>query len=280
MNVTPEDGRYRDKLFDKLAPYVSEAAYVRARIIVESLWLRFLIHEVLPAGTVALQDEDIQKIMKFADEMPVEFTLRVGQIEDKTRHDVIGMITALREKFSDILTPQTEGYVHLGLTSEDVNDLSQKIMFINALKNVLMPQAETLVKTFRDVSKKFDALPDDANEGSTLSARYAYYADEIERYIPLIFHPDYLTVKFSGATGTHAAMGIIKQDRDTGKNIATRFTSQVAPDLHYLPVTDQINPHDDLVIWSCCVYEFANMLEQFCKYIWEDSGQDIWLDEK
>jgi adenylosuccinate lyase len=43
-------------------------------------------------------------------------------------------------------------------------------------------------------------------------------------------------------------------------------------------VTDQINPHDDFVVWAGFLNEFVRMVEDMCTEIWEDSGKDVWLD--
>lgn len=278
-NVTPEDGRYKEKIAE-LAPYLSEAALVRARIIVEALWLRFQIKEVLPEGTVSFTEEEFQKLIVFADDMPFQFTLRVGQIEAERKHDVIGMIEALREKFADILTPEKQGFIHLGLTSEDVNDLSQKILFKNTLNKVFHPKARQLVDQFNQTAERLDPLADPLNANFTLGARYRNYADRIAKHLNGVFDPSYLTVKFSGATGTHAAMGIIKKTDISGQQIARDFTAQVAPDLQYLPVTAQINPHDDYVIWCAQSYAMLAEIESICAEIWLDSGKDIWIDGK
>lgn len=278
VSISPEDGRYRKKT-EKLAPYVCEAAYIRARVIVEALWTRFLVQEVLPSGTVPLSQDNIERILTFADEMPVEFTLRVQEIEEERKHDVIGMIESLRELFADILTPETEGFIHLGLTSEDVNDLSQKLIFMNALRNVLLPYVVKLHMSFLEVAEKLDTLEDPNHTGYTLGARYREYASRIQQYFHSVFAPDYMTVKFGGATGTHVAMGIIKQEGTSGRAVASRFVSQIAPDLHYLPVTAQINPHDDFILWCQEVLHFAKDMFEICSDIWEDSGKDVWVDD-
>ena len=283
-NISPEDGRYRGQV-EKIAPYVNEAAYVRARVIVETLWLRFLMNEVLPQGTLNLKKEDLQEMMEFADNMPVEFTLRVGQIEAERKHDVIAVIEAMRERFSHILTPETEGFVHLGLTSEDVNDLSQKFMFINALNHVLYPEAIKLMETFQLVGARLDTLRDPKNHGSktlvngqfrdqSLGLRYKKYADAVSNSIAPVFVPDYLTTKFSGATGTHAAMGIIKKDDTTGREIGKKFCKTAGLDLHYLEASAQINPHDDFVLWALHARDLVAKIEKICDEIWDDSGTD------
>lgn len=269
-NISPADGRYK-KQIQILAPYVNEAAYVRARIIVEALWLRYLMTEILPEGTLRVEEKDLHRIMEFADEMPFDFTLRVGQIEDQRKHDVIGMIEALRERFSDILTPATEGFIHLGITSEDINDLSQKILFTNTLKNVLLPEAQRLVDEIKETATRIGGVI------HTLGEKYRRFAKTIENYIPGIFAPDYLTIKFSGATGTHAAMGIIRKGNKSSSDIAKDFTSKVAPNLQYLKATAQINPHDDFLIWCLYTMELAGELERICADIWVDSGKDLWI---
>lgn len=282
-NLTPEDGRYREQV-QELAPFLSEAAYIRARVILEALWLRFQMNEVLPPGTLNLKQEDLLKIFKFADEMPVEFTLRVGEIEAIRNHDVISVIEAIREKFADVLTPETEGYFHLGLTSEDVSDFAQKFMFINALKKSLLPKAEKLIKRFRETGERLDSIKDPTAYGYgtppfSVGARYKAYGEQIAEFLEPVFNPDYLTMKFSGATGTHAAMGIIKKEDITGREIGAKFTGSIAPGLNYLPVTAQINPHDDFVIWCGYALKMVEEIEKICSCIWEDSGLDIWEEE-
>jgi adenylosuccinate lyase len=295
IRLTPEDGRYQGKLVE-LRAYVSEAELARRRLMVEAEWFRMLIRDVLPpelfAGKEDLTGHIADDLRIIADAMPLSMANRITEIEGKTRHDVIAMITALRENIeSRLLGDPLESaeevktllsYVHLGLTSEDVTSPSHTLMLLNTLKNVLQPSMQKLITVINEKAKDFSNVrdPDTKDLNFSLGARYEEYAHMLQSEVREVFEPDYLTVKFAGATGTHAALDLISREGSDPLEIAETFASTIVPGAHYLPVTAQINPHDDLSLWCGKVAGFCDTVVHICREIWEHSGRDVMINDE
>lgn len=294
--LTPEDGRYREKL-GSLSAYVCEAELARKRLSVEVEWFRKLVNDILPPELFEGKEDLVRWIVgemeTIANAMPLSMANRIKVIEGNTRHDVIAMITALRERIEQsffwaapIENPEDVktllSYVHLGLTSEDVTSPSHSLMLLNALRNVLEPKMRTLLDVIRAKADDFSNVPDpDLQDGHlSLGVSYHEYAYRLEELMPAVFSPDYLTMKFAGATGTHAALDAIARDGTDALEIAETFANAIAPDVHYIPVTAQINPHDDLSLWCGKVAQFCDTVVSICADIWEQSGRDVIVDRK
>lgn len=285
VRISPVDGRYAS-LMDEIAPYVCEAQLARLRVIVEAEWFRNLFLRVLPPE-VSSGNEDLivqvaDLLKSFADELPVTAVTEIAEWEKKTKHDVIAMINVVRENIEKKLTGnhdrnallQILSMVHLGLTSEDVTSTSHSMMIRIALGKAVAPACAEVVRTLREKASDFNDVEDPQNPGASLGARYCTYADRLSAVSASVVAPDYLAVKFAGATGTHAALKAIAPECDPIR-IASDFVSAVAPELIYLPVTAQINPHDDLALWCLRVTELCGEIREIGREIWEDSGRDV-----
>jgi adenylosuccinate lyase len=288
VHLSAEDGRYAEKLAG-LAPYVCEAALARLRLMVEAEWYQALLIDVLPPACFedsrALAMQMGQSMREIADQMPLSMANRIAEIEASTHHDVIAMITAFREELEKRLSSgeaaQQEklstllAYIHLGLTSEDVTSMSHTLLLLNALDQVLVPAFDKLSAALRLKAQEFAGVPDPKNTGFSLGARYAAYGRELEEAARTVLRPSYLAVKFAGATGTHAALGMITREDADVLRVARAFVAMAAPRAKYLPVTAQINPHDDISLWCSALQALCHKTVEICAEIWEDSGLDV-----
>jgi|GEM_PF-7094725 len=288
IHVTPEDGRYADKLVSMRA-FSSEAQLARFRLMIEAEWFRELVKEVLPPELFDGMENMTKQISvamgDIADKMTLSMANRITAIEAKSRHDVIAMITAMREEIEKVIPVADEAeraklqtllsYVHLGLTSEDVTSPSHSLMLLNTLRQLLTPKMNEMLAALRKKALDFDSVRDPNNATASMGLRYREYASNLEDLAAPVLNPDYLTVKFAGATGTHSALKEIAGEGKDPRSIAANFIAKIAPELHYLPVTAQINPHDDLSIWAGQLRRFCEEMRWICEEIWEDSGRDV-----
>jgi adenylosuccinate lyase len=305
--MSPEDGRYSEQLA-KLAPYVNEAALVRMRLIVEAEWFCHLLLHVLPPDILdaegrQLADRVADVLRELGNATAIQTVHRTKEVEDKTKHDVIAMITACREYVERVLIGRKNpvsgairwirkrifgakiadekmlstllSYVHLGLTSEDINSPSHSLILLNACNRVLRPQAEKMIAALRARAADFANVEDPQHPGASMGARFARYATDLEQCLPDVVDPRYLTVKFSGATGTHAALQAIARPGVDARAVAASFVEHIVPQCQYLPVTAQINPHDDLSLWCGATARLSATMQRICQEIWDDSGFDV-----
>lgn len=292
VHATAEDGRYGEKLAP-IRGVTCEAELARRRMMMEAEWFRKLVIDVLPPelfdGMENLVERFADALREAANTMTLSMANRITEIEGKEKHDVIAMIKTLRERIKVILADdvakhpeQVEtllSYVHLGLTSEDVSSGSHGLMLINGLQHVLVPKMEKLLQDLEMKAEDMDSVEDPMKKGFSMGARYRGYAEKLRGMMSDIFTPDFLTIKFSGATGTHAALKHIAREGVDPLTVASEFAASIAPQLHYLPVTAQINPHDDFSLWCGKVAHFCKAVRYMCEEIWEDSGRDVLIQD-
>ncbi|WP_243665943.1 hypothetical protein [Vulcanisaeta sp. JCM 16159] len=120
--ISPLDDRYYDELRDYAAA-VSERAFVKYRLRVEILYLDFIVNVLSRVGLLKpLGDEERMRLLSlsFSDN---DYTL-FKEMENRLGHDVKAVEYLLREKLSGVGLGNITHLAHLGLTSEDVNNLA------------------------------------------------------------------------------------------------------------------------------------------------------------
>ena len=139
--ISPIDGRYREATAP-LAPYYSEGALIRYRVIVEGEYLIALSGEKavhLRSFTraekkrirdlYALTSVDAQKVKGF---------------ESVTNHDVKAVEYFLKEKLKRTPLAGELEWIHFALTSEDINNLAYALMLGESLRDVIIPQLDAI----------------------------------------------------------------------------------------------------------------------------------------
>lgn len=135
--LTIFDGRERSKL-DELAKLCSEKAYIFWRTHVGIKYLNEICHVM--AFLKFIKKEDIVElpIPKTPDDLKNEDYVMIKKFEEETHHDV-GAIN----KFIDFYAEQhgvgeyQRLFIHIGLTSNDLNSVAYTIMFRNSLEYLM-----------------------------------------------------------------------------------------------------------------------------------------------
>ena len=120
--LTPLDGRYRDKL-SKMEDYFSEYALLRERVKVEIEYLIKLVEEVESEKIKFLPNEWRDILRRIYRDFSKEEVEKVKEIEKTVGHDVFAVVKHLMDKLKSLELGILEPYVHLGLTSEDINNI-------------------------------------------------------------------------------------------------------------------------------------------------------------
>jgi len=152
--------------------------------------------------------KDAQKIMDVATTKHVKLS-RVKDIESQIKHDVTSIVRAL----SEVAGP-SGAYVHLGATSQDINDTATALQFkeaselietkLNNLEKILLTKAEQHKRTMMmGRTHGQHALP------ITLGFKFAIWLRENARHIERLRQckQRILVGKMSGAVGTQAGLG-------------------------------------------------------------------------
>jgi len=244
--ISPLDDRYYDELRD-YAAVISEKAFVKYRLRVEILYLNFVVNVLSRVGLVKpLTKEEKERLLslKFSDDDYERFK----EIESKLGHDVKAIEYLFREKLSGVGLVRITHLTHLGLTSEDVNNLALGILVRIATYNYLMPELTNLLSTLVTLMERYASLPmlgrthGQPATPTTLGKEIAYHACRLTHWFSVIADIK-LQGKVSGATGSMASFSMISRDIDWIDEL-NRFVRGLGfePAL----VTTQILPPDSL----------------------------------
>jgi len=117
--ISPIDGRYRNKV-ENLAPFFSEYALIRYRVLVEIEYFIALsesgIKQLQPLST-ELQEQLRNLYRNFTE----DHAQAIKDIEKVTNHDVKAVEYFIKERFDELGLQDHKEFIHFGLTSQDVN---------------------------------------------------------------------------------------------------------------------------------------------------------------
>ncbi|MBC7541435.1 MAG: adenylosuccinate lyase [Candidatus Sericytochromatia bacterium] len=268
--ISPLDGRYRSRV-ESLAAYVSESALIRQRIAVEvAYFLALLEHLGLVTGDAL--DDATGRLWGIAGQLAPDDVLAIKAIERHTRHDVKAVEYWLKEQAKSIapLAPHLEK-IHLGLTSEDVNNLAYGRMYQFAVREVVLPRVQQLLGVLGQCAEAWADVPmlalthGQAATPTTLGKEMAVFGERLRRAIANTAAIT-LSGKLNGATGTWGALCVAFPDVDW-----PAFSDAVIRKMGLEPnrLTTQIEPNDRLA-------ELFDSLRRI-NSILLDLSRDLWL---
>ena len=270
LAISPLDGRYKSKCED-LAPYFSEFALMRYRVLVEVRWLQKLsehdqIHELQ-----AISDRGLE----YLDDLIENFTLvdaqRIKAIEATTNHDVKAVEYFIKEKFKDNaeLSDQLE-FVHFACTSEDINNLAYALMLRDGRDKVMLAQMHEIENQLAQLANNFADQPmlcrthGQPASPSTIGKEFANVVHRLRRQIAQIESNEILG-KINGAVGNYNAHLSAYPGLDW-QATAKEFVEGLG--LSWNPYTTQIEPHDYVAELFAAVCRFNTVLIDFDRDIW------------
>lgn len=272
MALGPLDGRYSN-IGKKLSPYFSEFALVKNRVKVEVYWLIFLLENVSGDSILKSYASSIKDIKSIYENFSYDSFLRVKEIEKVTNHDVKAVEIYVGEQLKEMSMQDLVSFVHIGCTSEDINNPSYANMISTAIKEVWIPTVEKLIELLsNEFVKKYADIPMLAHTHgqpatpTTVGKEFAVYVYRMKKSIENIksIKP---TAKFNGATGNYAAISVAFPDEDW-PTLSKLFIEDYLG-LKFNPVTTQIESHDYVCHILDGIRHFNNVL---C-----DLDLDMWL---
>ena len=269
-NISPIDGRYK-KNVSELETFFSEQALMRHRVMVEVEYLLALVEHRSFQKTRALSKKTLNSLKGLYVEFSATHFKQIKKIEKKTNHDVNAVVEFLSEKLKKFGRGDLVPFVHFGLTSEDINNISYSLMAQGAVDNVMIPHVKGVLKELKALSKKTKSLSllslthGQPATTTTLGKELAVFVSRIEREIALIKKMK-LLAKLSGATGSYAAHKVAFPDFNWPL-FSKRFIKKLG--LEQSPISTQIEPGDSL----------AELLHSFVRInnIFSDFSLDMWL---
>lgn len=269
--LSPLDGRYAAKL-DILRPYFSEEALTRARAIVELRWFIALGDIAAVRQLPSLKPAQRKAMEAILDQFGDTDVAAIKKIEKTTNHDVKAVEYYLKQKVAAIPgLKQSAEFLHFGLTSEDVNNLAYGLLIHRALKEVLRPELQRLIKEILQMARLSGAVrmlslthgqpATPTTVGKELMVfveRLSYQWDQLQNFT--------MRAKFGGAVGNYAAHYAAYPDVDW-EAVGQKFMKSLGfkSPLHF---TTQINPHDDIAELSHIVFRIDTILINFSRDVW------------
>ena len=275
--ISPLDGRYRGRIED-LAPFASEMALIKTRVEVEARYLVGL-SEVGLLRPLADQERDV--LVNLGPNMTMPQTERVKVIEDTTRHDVKAMERAFREFVAGTSLEDVTEMIHFGLTSEDVNNLSYRLMLDRARREICVPALDQVVDGFADRARQYKGIPMLARTHgqpavpTTLGKEMANVAVRLNRQTRKLEDVK-LTGKLNGAVGNFNAHLLAAPEVDW-----IAFSEKFIRSLGLEPnlFTTQINPYDDMIEMFQVFQRVNGVLVDIDQDMWRYISDDWFTQE-
>ena len=267
LNISPIDGRYHEKT-KELSEYFSEYALIKYRTIVEIKWLLFLLDKKIIDEKINKNEE--KDILSIINNFNLEDAKKVKEIESTTKHDVKAVEYFLQEKFKEKKLERLIPYIHITLTSEDINNTSYNLMIKDGLK-VYLDNLNNLVIKLDALSDNYKSTPMMAHthgqnaSPTTVGKEFKIFSYRLKSIIELI-NKLRLRSKFSGAVGNYNCHIIAYPEVDW---ISTTKEFINSLDLDYNPLTTQIESHDILCILLSNIKVLNNIIK--------DLNSDMWL---
>lgn len=227
--ISPIDGRYRNKT-QALADYFSEYALIRYRVRVEIEYFISLCELPLPQ----LEQFDHNLFKRLRDiyrDFNEESAQRVKDIEKVTNHDVKAVEYFLKEEFDKIGGLESfKEFIHLGLTSQDINNTATPLLLKESLYDVYYPQVEELIDQLQQYAEEWRNVPMLAKthgqpaSPTRLGKEIMVYAYRLTEQLEILKTAK-LTAKFGGATGNFNAHHVAYPTYDW-RAFGNRFVSE------------------------------------------------------
>lgn len=290
--LAPVDGRY-EKTCEPLQDFLSEFALIKNRLTV-------MVHYVImialypQVASHPLSDEERSKLLTLAGTLSLKQAAEIKAIEatgtkrhKKTNHDVKACELFLRDFMLDNRMEEFVELVHVGRTSEDVNNIAYAMMLRGAIHQVIRPALQDVGNEINDFALRYASLPmlsrthGQPATPTTLGKEFAVFRERLSRQDRQL--AEYrITIKLNGASGNYAADMVAYPDVDW-INFSQTFCARLStigrggfePNL----TTTQIEAHDTYAELFAILARINTILIGFAQDMWSYVSED-WLVQK
>lgn len=245
--ISPIDGRYRNKVAN-LAPYFSEEALIKYRVLVEIEYFIALCNIPLPQldGFDSALFAELRKVYQ---NFSSEDAQKIKDIEAVTNHDVKAVEYFIKEKFDALGLQAYKEFIHFGLTSQDINNTAIPLSIKEAINYVYLPLFEELIAKLKNLSEEWSSVSMLARthgqpaSPTRLGKEIAVFTKRLEEQIKTVkTTPN--AAKFGGATGNYNAHKVAYPNVDW-KHFGNEFVNTNLGLYHSFPTT-QIEHYDHM----------------------------------
>ncbi|MGD9044529.1 MAG: adenylosuccinate lyase [Desulfobacterales bacterium] len=273
--ISPVDGRYR-RAAASLGDYFSEGALIKYRVRVEIEYFIALCRLPLPSlknvGKKPL--ESLRKILK---DFSLEDARKVKAIEKTTNHDVKAVEYYLKDKFDELGLEAYKEFIHLGLTSQDINNTALPLSLKEAYLEVLKPAFDEIVDDLRAKAREWKDIAMLARthgqpaSPTTMGKEIYVFVDRLASQFDLLKSIPF-SAKFGGATGNFNAHQVAYPDIDWIE-FAEHLVNEILG-LQRSKVTTQIDHYDNLAAFCDNLKRINTILIDLNRDLWSYISMD------
>jgi adenylosuccinate lyase len=273
--ISPIDGRYRRKLA-ALAPYFSEFALMRYRVLVEVEYFISLTETGLQPLT-ALSETQKKGLRALYMHFSEANALEIKEIERITNHDVKAVEYFIKARFEKLELSAMSEFVHFGLTSQDINNTAIPLSLKSAMSDILRPALETLLNALKEKATQWKDIAMLARthgqpaSPTRLGKEIEVFIERLEQQLISLDHQKY-PAKFGGATGNFNAHHVAYPEMDW-RHFAQQFVEKNLG-LHYSFPTTQIEHYDHLASLFDNLKRINTILIDLSRDIWSYVSMD------
>ena len=268
LNIGPIDGRYA-KVTTPLQTYFSEQALIRYRVFIELEYFIALSKIPLPQMS-HLTIDDHEKIRAIVTNFSAKDAREVKNIEKTTNHDIKAIEYFVKQRLVEAGYDNLKEFVHLGLTSQDINNTAIPLSMKESMEAVIIPALDELLSTLHGIAREHLTVPmlarthGQAASPTTMGKEILVFFERLTNQLEELKGLPY-PAKFGGATGNFNAHHVAYPDVDW-VSFANRFTADMG--LTRSQTTTQIDHYDRLSAILDC-------LKRLCVII-VDLDRDFW----
>ncbi|RYU78490.1 adenylosuccinate lyase [Hymenobacter persicinus] len=268
--VSPLDGRYRRQTIP-LAPYFSELALIRYRVLIEVEYFIALCE--LPLPQLAEVDEAVFPALRgLYQHFSLDDADAVKAHERVTNHDVKAVEYFLRDQFQALGLGQYLEFIHFGLTSQDINNTAVPLSLQQALLRVLLPAYAQVRNQLATRATDWEAVPMLARthgqpaSPTRLGKEIQVFVARLDAQVELLAQVPF-GAKFGGATGNMNAH-LVAYPQVDWKQFADVFV-QNRLGLHRSQPTTQIEHYDHLAATCDGLKRLNTILIDLARDVWQ-----------
>lgn len=273
--ISPIDGRYRNKT-ENLAPYFSEEALIRYRVLVEVEYFIALCKIPLPQLKEVNSSlfEELRNIYK---NFSNEDAHQIKEIEKTTNHDVKAAEYFIKNVFDRLELSQYKEFIHFGLTSQDINNTAIPLSTQEAFQNVYLKTLVSLVARLKELSLEWKNIPMLARthgqpaSPTRLGKEIGVFVERLEEQMRLLFNIPF-AAKFGGATGNYNAHKVAYPDIDW-RAFGQDFVEKKLGLHHSFPTT-QIEHYDHFAAFFDALKRINTIIIDLDRDIWTYVSMD------
>ena len=267
--VSPIDGRYRSKTAS-LAPYFSEEALIKYRVLIEIEYFIALCEIPLPQlnGIDKGVFESLRNLYK---NFSTQDALWIKETEKTTNHDVKAVEYYIKDAFEKLGLSNYKEFIHFGLTSQDINNTAIPLSTKESFENVYLPSLIALISKLKELSVEWREVPMLAKthgqpaSPTRLGKEIGVFVERLEEQMRLLFNIPF-AAKFGGATGNYNAHHVAYPQIDW-KQFGSHFVEENLGLHHSFPTT-QIEHYDHFAAFFDALKRINTIIIDLDRDIW------------